>query len=98
MNILDPNDSQAGFFDGAGNGLLLHTDANIDGTGVLLSLFRTPSAFVGARAIQLTNSVTTSTATTGRDLSGVLSSDRSTQVHKRVGRLRSERDRRSAPY
>ena len=34
VNILDPNDSQAGFFDGAGNGLLLHTDANINGTGV----------------------------------------------------------------
>ena len=79
VNILDPNDSQAGFFDGAGNGLLLHTDANINGTGVLLSLLKTPSAFVGARAIQLTNSVTTSTGTTERDLSGVLSSDGSTQ-------------------
>jgi hypothetical protein len=34
VNVLDPNDSQAGFFSGAGNGLLLHTDANINGTGV----------------------------------------------------------------
>jgi len=71
LNILDPNNSSAG-----GGALLLHTDANINGTGVLIpqAISSTPS-FIANYALNLTNSITTSTSTNELDLVGVVSSD-----------------------
>jgi hypothetical protein len=71
VNILDPSNSSGG-----GGALLLHTDASINGTGVLIpqAISANPS-FVANHALNLTNSVTTSTSTNELDLVGVVSSD-----------------------
>jgi hypothetical protein len=71
VNILDPNNSSGG-----GGALLLHTDASINGTGVLIpqAISANPS-FVANHALNLTNSVTISTSTNELDLVGVVSSD-----------------------
>ncbi len=76
VNILDPNASFAGFFAGGGNALMLHTDANINGTGVLIRNAKIGFApFLGNNALQLTNPVTTSTTTNELDLIGVVGAD-----------------------
>lgn len=76
VNILDPNASPAGFFNGGGNALMLHTDANINGTGVLIRNTQAGfPAFVGQNAIQLTNAVTTPATTYELDLIGVAPAD-----------------------
>ena len=74
--MLDPGNSTPNFFGGAGNASLLHTDANINGTGILV-FRRQPSfpPFLGNNALQLTNSVTTSTATNELDLVGLVTGD-----------------------
>jgi hypothetical protein len=60
VNIFDPNASPPGFFSGAGNALMLHTDANSNGTGVLIRNARPGfSPFLGNNALQLTNASTT---------------------------------------
>lgn len=76
VDILDPSNSSPDFFNGAGNVLLLHTDANINGTGFII-LKRTTDfpSVIADHAIQLTNSVTTSTGTNEVDLVGVVSSN-----------------------
>jgi hypothetical protein len=76
VNILDPNASPAGFFSGGGNALMLHTDANINGTGVMIRNTAPgfPS-FVGNNALQLTNPITTSTTSSELDLVGVVPAD-----------------------
>lgn len=75
LNILDPNNSSGG-----GGALLLHTDASINGTGIVVpqAVSATPS-FVANHALNLTNSVTTSTTTDESDLVGVVSSDNSSK-------------------
>ena len=75
LNILDPNNSGGG-----GGALLLHTDAIINGTGIVVpqAVSATPS-FVANHALNLTNTVTTSTATDESDLVGVVSSDGSSK-------------------
>jgi len=69
VNILDPNASPLGFLSGGGNAVMLHTDANVNGTGVMI---RNPkpgfSLFPGNNALQLTNAITTSTTTSESDL------------------------------
>ncbi len=76
VNILDPNDSSAGFFNGGGNALMLHTDANINGTGVLIRNTQVDfPAFVANSAIQLTNVVTSPATTEELDLIGVAPAD-----------------------
>jgi hypothetical protein len=76
VNILDPNASPAGFFSGGGNALTLHTDPNINGTGVLI---RNPdvgfSPFLGNNALQLTNAIATSATTNELDLIGAVPAD-----------------------
>jgi hypothetical protein len=54
----------------------LHTDADVNGTGVIIRN-TDPSfpAFVGNNALQLTNAVTTSTTTNELDLVGVVPAD-----------------------
>jgi hypothetical protein len=76
VNILDPNASTEGFFSGGGNALMLHTDANINGTGVMIRN-TTPGfpSFVGNNALQLTNAITSSTTSSGSDLVGVVPAD-----------------------
>jgi hypothetical protein len=60
VNIFDPNASPPGFFSGAGNALMLHTDANSNGTGVLIRNAKPGfSPFLGNNALQLTNASTT---------------------------------------
>jgi hypothetical protein len=76
VNILDPNASPAGFFSGGGNALMLHTDANVNGTGVVIR--NTELGFpplVGNNALQLTNPITSSTPTSELDLVGFALSD-----------------------
>jgi hypothetical protein len=76
VNIFDPNASPAGFFSGGGNALTLHTDPNINGTGVLI---RNPevgfSPFLGNNALQRTNTITTSRTTNEVDLVGLVAVD-----------------------
>lgn len=76
VNIFDPNASPTGFFSGGGNALMLHTDANLNGTGVLIR--NTKLGFpplLGNNALQLTNAITSSTPTSEVDLVGVALSD-----------------------
>jgi hypothetical protein len=81
VDMLDPGSSPPGFFSGAGNALLLHTDANINGTGTLIFKRSPPfSVFLGNNALQLTNSVTTSTATNESDLVGLVTADGASQL------------------
>jgi hypothetical protein len=76
VNILDPNASPTGFFSGGGNTLMLHTDANINGTGVLIRNTNPGfSPFLGNNALQLTNAITTSTTTNEVDLIGFVAAD-----------------------
>jgi hypothetical protein len=73
VNILDPNASPAGFSSTGGNALMLHTDANVNGTGVLIrntNLGFPPS--LSNNALQLTNPITSSTPTSELDLVGVV--------------------------
>jgi hypothetical protein len=74
VNILDPNNSSGG-----GGALLLHTDALINGTGIVVpqAVSATPS-FVANYALNLTNTITTS-PTDESDLVGVVSSDGSSK-------------------
>jgi hypothetical protein len=76
VNIFDPNASPSGFFSGGGNALMLHTDVNVNGTGVLIGN-RNPGfpPFLGNNALQLTDAITTSTATNELDLVGVVPAD-----------------------
>jgi len=76
VDMLDPGNSAPNFFGGAGNALLLHTDANINGTGTLI-FRRQPSfpLFLGNNTLQLTNPVITSTATNELDLVGLVTGD-----------------------
>jgi hypothetical protein len=76
VNIFDPNASPAGFFSGGGNALMLHTDANVNGTGVVIR--NTEIGFpplLGNNALQLTNPINSSTPTSELDLVGVVLSD-----------------------
>ena len=76
VNIFDPNASPTGFFSGGGNALMLHTDANVNGTGVVIR--NTELGFpplLGNNALQLTNPITSSTPTSELDLVGVVLSD-----------------------
>jgi hypothetical protein len=70
LNILDPNNAS-----GSGGALLLHTDANLTGTGTVLpqSVAATPT-FTGNYAVKLVNSIPGASADE-LDLVGVLSSD-----------------------
>jgi len=81
VNLLDPGNSGPNNFNGAGNALLLHTDAIINGTGTLI-LKRQPafSVFLVNNAVQLTNSVTTSTATNELDLVGLVTGNGAGQL------------------
>jgi hypothetical protein len=76
VNILDPNASPSGFFSGGGNALMVHTDVNVNGTGVMI---RNPvpgfSPFLGNNALQLTNTVTSSTTANELDLVGIVPAD-----------------------
>src|SRR6202158_1524186 len=74
LNILDPNNSGGG-----GGALLLHTDAIINGTGIVVpqAVSSAPS-FVANHALNLTNTITTS-PTDEADLVGVVSSDGSSK-------------------
>lgn len=70
LNSLDPNSSSSG-----GGALLLHTDANIIGTGRLIpQTSSTLAAIVGNQGLSLHNCVAAST-TNELDLVGVVSSD-----------------------
>ena len=76
VNIFDPNASPSGFFSGAGNALILHTDANLNGTGVVIQNTNLGFApLLGNNALQLTNAITSSTPTSEIDLVGVVLSD-----------------------
>jgi hypothetical protein len=73
VNILDPNASPEA---GGGNALMLHTDANINGTGVMIRNANSGFApFLGNNALQLTNAITTSTTTNELDLIGFAAAD-----------------------
>ena len=55
---------------------MLHTDANVNGTGVLLRNTKPGfPPFLGHNALQLTNAITTSTTTDEKDLVGVVQAD-----------------------
>jgi hypothetical protein len=70
LNLLDPDSATGG-----GGALLLHTDANIIGTGRLIPQTSTPlAAIVGNQALNLQNCVAAST-TNELDLVGVVASD-----------------------
>jgi hypothetical protein len=77
VDILDPNSSTSHFNPGAaGNALLLHTDANINGTGLLFETVDLGVAsFQGSYAVQLTNSATTGSGISELDLVGATSGD-----------------------
>ena len=76
VNILDPNASPAGFFSGAGNALMLRTDANVNGTGLLIRNTNPGfPPFLGYNALQLTKGITTSTTANELDLAGVVLSE-----------------------
>jgi hypothetical protein len=81
VNMVDPGNSAPDFNGGAGNILLLHTDASINGTGTLI-LKRQPafSVLLGNFAVQLKNSVTTSTGTNESDLVGLVTGDGTGQL------------------
>jgi hypothetical protein len=66
LNILDPNNTTGG-----GGALLLHTDGNINGTGIMVPQ-QTSSALLGNYALNLNNSIATATPNE-LDLVGVLS-------------------------
>jgi hypothetical protein len=68
INILDPNNSSGG-----GGALLLHTNANINGVGILVPQ-TTPAPFAGGYALSLTNSIAATTRNE-LDLVGVLAAD-----------------------
>jgi hypothetical protein len=70
LNFLDPNSSSSG-----GGALLLHTDANIIGTGALLpQVSSTAAAIVGNQGLSLQNCVAAATPNEV-DLVGVVTSD-----------------------
>jgi hypothetical protein len=74
VNILDPNNPSGG-----GGALLLHTDALINGTGIVVpQAFSATPSFVANYALNLTNTITTS-PTDEADLVGVVSSDGSSK-------------------
>ena len=76
LNILDPNNSSGG-----GGALLLHTDANINGTGILIpQVLSSPPAIVGNQALNLRNSIAAATPNEV-DLVGVVTSDGSTKLN-----------------
>ena len=70
VNLLDPN------FSGNGGGaLLLHTDANVIGTGILIPRVpSTPAVFAANQAVNLRNCIAASTPNE-LDLAGVVSGD-----------------------
>jgi hypothetical protein len=71
LNILDPSNSAGG-----GGALLLHTDASIIGTGILIPQAVSSSpTFSMNHALNLINSVTSSTSPNEVDLVGRLASD-----------------------
>jgi hypothetical protein len=76
VNILDPNASPPDFFGATGSALMLHTDPNINGTGVMIGN-ASPGflPLVGYNALQLTNASTTSTTSSELDLIGIVSAD-----------------------
>jgi hypothetical protein len=71
LNILDPNNTSGG-----GGALLLHTDASINGIGIVVpqAVSATPS-FTAGNALNLADPVVTSTTTNEFDLVGVVTSD-----------------------
>ena len=70
LNFLDPSSSSGG-----GGALLLHTDANIIGTGSLISqISPTPAAIVGNQGLNLQNCIAAATPNE-LDLVGVVTSD-----------------------
>jgi hypothetical protein len=72
VNILDPNNTMGG-----GGALLLHTDANMTGTGVLLPQHVSAApTFTGTYALNLANSIAV-TPPDELDLVGVLTGDAS---------------------
>jgi hypothetical protein len=76
VNILDPNASPSGFSSGGGNALMLHTDVNINGTGVMIRNTKPGFApLLGYNALQLTKTVTSSTTANELDLVGVAPAD-----------------------
>jgi len=71
LNILDPSNSSGG-----GGALLLHTDASIVGTGILIPQVVSGSpTFSKNHALNLINSMTSSTPPDEVDLAGRLASD-----------------------
>jgi hypothetical protein len=68
LNILDPNNSTGG-----GGALVLHTDAGINGTGILLPQV-SPKVFSSNYAVNLLNAIDTPTPNEV-DLVGILTSD-----------------------
>jgi hypothetical protein len=68
LNILDPNNSTGG-----GGALLLHTDANLNGIGVLIPQ-SSPQVFSRNYALNLVNAIATPTQNE-LDLVGILTSD-----------------------
>ncbi len=77
IDILDPNNSGASYNPGAaGNALMLHTDANINGTGFLFERVGQPlPAFQAGHAIQLRNSTINDIVADEVDLVGIVSGD-----------------------
>jgi hypothetical protein len=70
LNILDPNNAS-----GSGGALLLHTDANISGTGLLIPQnIPTSPTFAGNYALNLANSIAVATPDE-LDLVGVMTGD-----------------------
>jgi len=77
VDMFDPGTLPAPGQGFRGNALLLHTDANINGTGFLVEVpVQQPApVFAGNLAVQMTNPITTNTATNELDLTGVLLTD-----------------------
>ena len=88
VNIFDPDDSPADFFGGGGSALMLHTDPNINGTGVIIQN-ASPGfpPFVGYNALQLTNASATSTTHSELDLVGAVPGRRRLRKLRGFGRL-----------
>jgi len=81
VDMFDPGNSAPNFHGGGGNALLLHTDANINGTGTLIFKRELPFSLpLGTNSVQLTNSVTTSTGTNELDLVGLVTADGAGQL------------------
>ena len=79
LNLLDPDSSSGG-----GGALLLHTDANIIGTGSLISqISSNPPVIVGNQGLNLQNCIAAATPNE-LDLVGVLTSDGSGNLSKGV--------------